>query len=885
MNKFRILLAATVAVSPFIATAAYAQSSGTIDFDEPIIITGARVQGIEGVQLPDTSKAKGVLTQEILSRGTVGNTVLDSINIIPGVSFQNNDPFGNAGGTLTVRGFGSDRVSLTFDGVPLNDTGNYAVYSSQQLDSELIEQVNVNLGSTDVDSPTAAASGGTVNYRTRLPYDKFGLTAVVAGGDYKFYRMFGSVDTGEFGPWGTKAFFAASKTGNRNVYNDLGKIDKLQVNGRVYQELGSNGDFISVAAHYSQSRNNFFGSLPLRFDKTNFDGSIRTVGPDTTQRFPTNSSERSYSVAGCTTLDVTVTPGFADPRTTCGTLYDFRYNPSNTGNLRISSRFHLTDKLVLTVDPSYQYVKANGGGTTSVTSPAREGYYDLDPASTPGVPVADQCTKVLTGVGLNCQAGYFGGAPYFGRDLNGDGDILDQFTVLAPSQTQTDRYGVISSLRYDINDNHTVRIAYTLDYGHHRQTGQVGFLMPNGLAQDVFPVNNPQSSRSLNGATAILQKRDRLSLAILNQVAGEYRGKFGGLTVTLGLRAPFFTRDLTNNCFTSSAGGFVECFGTDGQIPANVATLRPTWAPPQNRVLKYNKLLPNVGLVYKFTPAASVYFNYAKGLQVPSTDSLYNSFFFPFGSAGSKPAPETTDSFELGGRYTTRTLQFQGTVWYTKYLNRLASAYDPDLDQTIYRNLGQVDKWGIDGSLSWQPIKQLTFYTFGSYMKSKIKDDIPQFETSGGAIIYTPTAGKRESGAPVFQVGGRAQVNLDHVSFGFEGKRTGKRYVYDNNLPTFRRNTDGSDTMIYGAVAPGYTLFNLDVRASLAILDSNLNKSYVQFNVSNVFDKFYVGGFGGGLTQTINRNKTTGAVTGYGNPGFVQIGSPRAMTLSLHLQM
>jgi iron complex outermembrane receptor protein len=881
MNKFRILLAATVAVSPFIASSAYAQSSGTIDFDEPIIITGSRVQGIDGIQLPDTSKAKGVLTQEVLSHGTAGNTILDAINIIPGVSFQNNDPFGSAGGTLSIRGFGADRVSLTFDGVPLNDTGNYAVYSSQQLDPELIEQVNVNLGSTDVDSPTASASGGTVNYRTREPYDKFGLTAVVAGGDYRFYRMFGSVDTGEFGPWGTKAFFAASKTGNRNVFNDLGKIDKLQVNGRIYQDIGSNGDFISVAAHYNQSRNNFFGSLPLRFDKD----TGRTVGPNaTTNRFPTNSSERSYSVAGCTTLDVTVKAGSADPATTCGTLFDFRYNPSNTGNLRISSRFHLTDNLVLTVDPSYQYVKANGGGTAT----AREAYYDLDNPTNGSGALQGACTATLTGAGLACQAGYFGGNPYFGKDLNGDGDILDQFTVVAPSQTQTDRYGVISSLRYEINENHTVRVAYTLDYGHHRQTGEVGFLMPNGLAQSAFPVNNPALSNGLGTGSATLQKRDRLSLAILNQVAGEYRGKFGGFTVTLGLRAPFFTRDLTNNCYTSSAGGFVECFGTNGTIPANMATLRPLWSPPGNRVLKYDKLLPNVGLVYKFTPAASVYFNYSKGLQVPSTDALYNSFFFPAGTAGAQPKAETTDSYELGGRYTTRALQFQGTVWYTKYQNRLASAYDPDLNQTVYRNLGQVDKWGIDGSASWQPIKQITLYTFGSYLKSKIKDDVPTFETTTGTIIYAPTAGKRESGAPVFQLGGRIQVDLENVEIGFQGKRTGKRYVYDNNQPTFRRDTVAGqpvDTLIYGAVAPGYTLFDLDVRASLRALKADLDKSYIQLNVSNIFDKFYVGGFGGGLTQTINRAAATGVPTGYGNPGFVQIGSPRAITLSLHLQM
>src|SRR3546814_13783174 len=76
------------------------------------------------------------------------------------------------GGGFTIRGFGADRVSQTLDGLPLNDSGNYALYTNQQVDSEVIEQVNVNLGSTDVDSPTASATGGTINIRPSEPLDR-----------------------------------------------------------------------------------------------------------------------------------------------------------------------------------------------------------------------------------------------------------------------------------------------------------------------------------------------------------------------------------------------------------------------------------------------------------------------------------------------------------------------------------------------------------------------------------------------------------------------------------------------------------------------------------------------------------------------------------------
>ena len=94
---------------------------------------------------------------------------------MPGVSFSNQDPWGSLGGSFTVRGFSSDRVSQTIDGIPLNDSGNYALYTNQQLDPEIIEAATVSLGSTDVDSPTASAAGGTINIPSTV---SFGTTTV-----------------------------------------------------------------------------------------------------------------------------------------------------------------------------------------------------------------------------------------------------------------------------------------------------------------------------------------------------------------------------------------------------------------------------------------------------------------------------------------------------------------------------------------------------------------------------------------------------------------------------------------------------------------------------------------------------------------------------------
>ena len=147
-------------------TAALAQSTGTQEFEEEkIVVTGTRTQEVGGVQAPDTSKAKAVLTQEYIARQNPGQTVLDTINAVPGVSFQNNDAYGSSGGTLTIRGFTSDRVSLTFDGIQLNDSGNYAIFSNQQIDPELI--VIMMTGYAAVDTAVTALKNGAYDYLTK----------------------------------------------------------------------------------------------------------------------------------------------------------------------------------------------------------------------------------------------------------------------------------------------------------------------------------------------------------------------------------------------------------------------------------------------------------------------------------------------------------------------------------------------------------------------------------------------------------------------------------------------------------------------------------------------------------------------------------------------
>ncbi len=900
------LFAGVAFAALLIPASAYAQSTGTIDFEEgseEIVVTGTRTQnGVNGIVVPDTTKTRGVLNQEFIQRQAPGQSVNDLINQLPGVSYTNNDPFGSSGGSLNIRGFEGSRISQTFDGIPLNDSGNYAIYGNQQLDPELIEQVNVNMGTTDVDSPTAGATGSTVNYRTRNPGEDFGVRLIGSVGDFDFFRVFGMVDTGTFTSFGTRAWLSASSARNHSPFNDRAQVEKQQYNAKLYQPLGDNGDFIAISGHYNENRNNFQGSVPLRTDlrqlsAAGVDLGARNVGPNTGDRFPITNDEREYSVPLCQ-INNTARAGILDAANGCGSVFDERFNPSNTGNIRINSRFTLAEGLVFAADPYYQYTKANGGGTVV----GQEVRRDVNPTGG-----AANCNTTANGAAVSCQVGYIGGTPYFGRDLNGDGDLLDTVRLLAPSQTQTHRIGVISSLRYTVVPGQTVRVAYTYDRARHRQTGETGFLQYNGQPFDVFPVNDP--ILDVNGRA--LQKRDRLSFAILHQFAAQYNGEFfdGTVRVDAGISVKFMRRNLNNYCATSSAAGFIECFGSDSAAQAawlaanptqtvpfaagvEGATCPPNPTPstnctfstqgPQQRIVDYKRALPNIGYVADITDKLSLYGNFSQSIQVPGTDNLYNSFYYPVTADQANPKPETTDNLETGVRYRSSKIQAQVAAWYTNYKNRLASSYDADLDKTVYRNLGKVKRFGFDGTIAYRPINELSVYAFGSYLDSEIQDDVVAGRTAAGAAIYAPTKGKRESNAPVYTFGGGAQATLGFADFGFNVKRTGPRYVYDTNEPV-RQIVSGNVVQVFGAKVPAYTLVDFNARVPLGWAGLN-DKTYFQLNVLNAFDKLWVSSLNSGngaLNQGPTFNPANGAITAYGNAPNSQIGYPRTFMGSL----
>lgn len=813
MNRKRVFWATTALFTGLLAAgAASAQSTGSAAVEETavdeVVVTGQRgPRNVDGAIVAQSiGKSRSTVTQEYLARQQPGQNTLQSLNLQPGVNFNNNDAYGNSGGDLIIRGFDAQRISTNLDGIQLNDTGNYQIYPTQQIEPELLERVSVNQGTTDVDSPTAAATGGTVNFVTRRPSETFGAIVQPSLGTDNYQRFFGMVDTGAFGPWGTTSWLAVAANSyeqfDRDGVDNPGDLERWSINGRVYQPIRGNGDFVSVAFRYQEDRNNTYGNKNVR-DFHN--GVIAGGNTPTCTLQPGGPGSQDQQATG--------------PNPGCSNYYGTFFNPTDSFNVRGQSRFTLTDRLTLTIDPQYSYTLANGGGIQNIWE------YDQRLAGTFYNPAAEQANGV---------------------DLNGDGDILDRIRLYSPSNTQTNRVSVNTSLIYDLNDQHRVRVSYTHDFGVHRQTGEYSRLNVNGLPADWFGGVNNNGQQILTRDGAVFQKRDRRSTAELNQVSFQYVGDYlnDALTVDLGVRIPYFSRDLRNFCYQVDTFDAICSRQQPVRNPIN-GSLYPTGAgapgAPVAFTREYNDVLPNANFTWRFATNQQIFGSYSKNLSSPRTDDLYDRI-------PANPQPETSENFDLGYRYQSSRLIASASAYYSDFDNYIVRAFDEirDSDGTLLDtittniNAGAVKRWGADGQIGYFFTPEFSLYATASYLGSEIEDDIPG-TSSGGAPFAT--AGNELFEVPEWQYGARAQYEWGPLTLGVQAKYVDERWttlVCQGTIAVSACRASGTATsgVAHKDFTPDYTLVDVDLRWDMDFISEG---TYLQVNALNVFDELYLG--------------------------------------------
>ena len=170
-----------------------------------------------------------------LQRILPGINPMKALEILPGVVFNNSDPWGNneQNSSLYVHGFNQNQLGFTLDGIPLGDQayGNYNGLSPQRAAiSENIGSASVSSGAGALGTASTSNLGGTLEFTTQDPLHKRGAQIEQVFGSWSTFRTFARVDTGDFGN-GNSAYASFSRQDAR-AWDFAGHQGGYQVNAK-----------------------------------------------------------------------------------------------------------------------------------------------------------------------------------------------------------------------------------------------------------------------------------------------------------------------------------------------------------------------------------------------------------------------------------------------------------------------------------------------------------------------------------------------------------------------------------------------------------------------------------------------------------------------------
>jgi iron complex outermembrane receptor protein len=428
----------------------------------------------------------------------------------------------------------------------------------------------------------------------------------------------------------------------------------------------------------------------------------------------------------------------------------------------------------------------------------------------------------------------------------------DTSRITNPSLTQTSRFTVNTNLIWTPSPQHLFQLSYAYDHANVRQTAEYAQIQANGWPTSVFSGLQGWGTPILGVDGNPLERRNRLTIAGLDQVSLEYIGKYfdDHLRLDLGVRDPFIKRDLHQFCYTNPPTA-VYCTDFPVVATGTLSTQKTNFAVAPFELKKsYGQALPNVGATWNFDAAKihSVFVDYTEALNAPVNDDLYAiGVLGAGGSSVNNPGaisvkPETSRTIEGGYRYQASTLKGTIDAYYIEDNNHIVSAFNQLTQDSVDTNVGSIHFYGVEFNGAWIPMQHLTLFGSVSYEKSTVENNIPF-----SATVFLPTAGKQFYDTPPLMVSARAQYDWGPVSFGGQFKYVDARYVTAEN-----------DLQV-----PSYKTVDIDIRWKLDWLRPG---TYAQLNVDNLFNEKYIGSINYGTTNNSNN-------VGYSEPYAYQ-GAP-----------
>jgi len=454
-----------------------------------VVITGKKL-GMGLMVLEDAPKARSTITAEELEKQRPTGNAYEALEMLPAVNSYNHDATGLFGGGMTLRGFNSDQIGATINGVPVNDSGNFAVYPQEYVDQENTCSQFVTQGSTDVDSPQVGATGGNFGIVTCNPENVQRVRIAQTIGQLAMHKTFVRYDTGLLSDKRSKAFVSYSSAAT-DKWKGKGGAEREHIDAGVNYDW-DRFNFVHATVLYNQALNNNISNLTLNEINTkgyysdNADTFIGHVTP----------------VKGTAQSDAVQSPAF----------YRLSSNPFKNAIASATAKFRLGENTDIKILPYFWY----GFGTGGIQQQRKSEATFLNTTT----------NKLSAGV-----------------DLNGDGDTKDTVIVANSGITRTKRPGVIASVTHTIGQNE-ILAGFWYERASHRQTGPSVPVLADGTPVDYYL----QSNQFLRPDGSAVQSRDNLTVSTAYQLFAQDTISLmdDKLKINVGVRTPHIKRDVTN---------------------------------------------------------------------------------------------------------------------------------------------------------------------------------------------------------------------------------------------------------------------------------------------------------------------------------------------------
>lgn len=371
----------------------------------------------------------------------------------------------------------------------------------------------------------------------------------------------------------------------------------------------------------------------------------------------------------------------------------------------------------------------------------------------------------------------------------------------------------IRTTEYDI-DRGGLTAGLSIDLGAHRVSG--------GLWREV---NNFNQARRFYAETAAAPSRNPLDFQE-NPFFTQWQYAFETKTTTGHIEDEWTLSDALKVNFGFKA---IKVENTVKTIVGN---------PLAGTIESKDNFLPQVGFVYKATPDFEVFGGYTENMGAYVSAATSG----PFASQNQARVdyitqtldPESSKTFELGGRYRTERFQGVAAVYHVTFDNRLLAVAQGSSIQgnaPVLSNVGSVETKGVELAGTYRLSDAWSLYGAYTYNDSQYENDVVaqdgtvRARTKGKTVVNTPKN--------IF----KGEIAFDQA--GFFAKLgvayTGERYYTYENI---------------GGLAPSTTVADLTLGYRFEG-EGWAKGTQIQINVTNLTDEDYISTIGsGGLVNS-----------------------------------